>query len=189
MPNFESITLQGNICIVRHYGSWYPMRKTETGNLAFLQVESDKHDGSRESAERIAKQHFSTPVTVSLDEFTSAYIETALWSSTDSSDQPLDHNYDASNLAPATLERMIDDCARFQVEQTEWITSEFCQRYGPDYGIDGRAGHDFWLTRNGHGAGFWDGDWTEPASTKLTEASKGFGECQLYVGDDGRLYI
>lgn len=22
-----------------------------------------------------------------------------------------------------------------------------------------RIGHDFWLTRNGHGAGFWDGDW------------------------------
>ena len=22
-----------------------------------------------------------------------------------------------------------------------------------------RAGTDFWLTRNGHGAGFWDGDW------------------------------
>lgn len=21
-----------------------------------------------------------------------------------------------------------------------------------------QAGHDFWLTRNGHGAGFWDGD-------------------------------
>ena len=24
-----------------------------------------------------------------------------------------------------------------------------------------RIGHDFWLTRNGHGAGFWDGDWDD----------------------------
>jgi|TARA_R110000744_G_scaffold366338_1_gene475354 hypothetical protein len=24
-----------------------------------------------------------------------------------------------------------------------------------------RIGHDFWLTRNGHGAGFWDGDWND----------------------------
>lgn len=23
------------------------------------------------------------------------------------------------------------------------------------------AGHDLWLTRNGHGAGFWDGDWRD----------------------------
>ena len=24
-----------------------------------------------------------------------------------------------------------------------------------------RIGHDFWLTRNGHGAGFWDGGWND----------------------------
>ena len=24
---------------------------------------------------------------------------------------------------------------------------------------DGQIGHDFFLTRNGHGAGFWDGAW------------------------------
>ena len=26
---------------------------------------------------------------------------------------------------------------------------------------DTMGAHDFWLTRNGHGAGFWDGDWPE----------------------------
>ena len=42
-----------------------------------------------------------------------------------------------------------------------------------DQAID--AGHDFWLTRNGHGAGFWDGDW--PAyGDMFTAISKGYGE-------------
>ena len=51
-----------------------------------------------------------------------------------------------------------------------------------------RAGHDFWLTRNHHGAGFWDGDWPEDVDEKLTEASHSWGEMDLYVGDDGRVY-
>jgi hypothetical protein len=51
-----------------------------------------------------------------------------------------------------------------------------------------RAGHDVWLTRNGHGCGFWDGDWSEPAATRLTKASKKFGEFNLLVGDDGKIH-
>jgi len=51
-----------------------------------------------------------------------------------------------------------------------------------------RAGHDFWLTRNGHGAGFWDGDWPDDAGGRLTEASKKYGEFNLYVGDDGLIH-
>jgi hypothetical protein len=51
------------------------------------------------------------------------------------------------------------------------------------------AGHDFWLTRNGHGAGFWDGDWTEPAATILTNAAKAFDECNLYLGDDQAIHV
>ena len=38
------------------------------------------------------------------------------------------------------------------------------------------AGHDFWLTRNGHGAGFWDGDYPESEETILTDAARTFGE-------------
>ncbi len=47
-----------------------------------------------------------------------------------------------------------------------------------------QAGHDFWLNRNGHGAGFWDGDWPEPAATTLDAASKAFGEVNLMLDGD-----
>ena len=47
--------------------------------------------------------------------------------------------------------------------------------------------HDFILTRNGHGAGFWDGDWHEPMATKLTELCKKFGEIDTYLSDENLL--
>ncbi|KKL49145.1 hypothetical protein LCGC14_2318420, partial [marine sediment metagenome] len=59
-----------------------------------------------------------------------------------------------------------------------------------DESSDPTAGaHDFWLTRNGHGAGFWDGDWPEPAAICLTKASKQFGAVDILVGDNGTLYF
>lgn len=59
-------------------------------------------------------------------------------------------------------------------------------RKGPRDVYD-RAGHDFWLTRCGHGAGFWDrglGD----IGCKLTEAASVYGSVDLYIGDDGLIY-
>lgn len=167
-----------------------------------------------------------------LDTFTRAYIEAALWSSTCEPfgtcpccerenqvlnrwpeeeyqqeyvcsecgsrephyEPPMDENYSIDDLAPETLARMVADCERFQTEQADWLSSEYCPKtVDNDGAIDvlavmSQGGHDFWLTRNGHGCGFWDGDWTEPAATKLTDASKAFGEMYLYVGDDGRIY-
>ena len=45
------------------------------------------------------------------------------------------------------------------------------------------AGHDFWLSRNGHGAGFFDGDWPENGD-KLQAAAEKYGQVDLQV-DDG----
>ena len=51
----------------------------------------------------------------------------------------------------------------------------------------GFAGHDFWLTRNGHGAGFWDRGLGE-VGDRLSNACKAFGSYDLYIGDDGKIY-
>jgi len=113
-----------------------------------------------------------------IDEFTRQYIITALWSTTDDNETPLDENYTIDDLAPETLEQIVDDCRSFQDENQKYITDDL-----------GMAGHDFWLTRNGHGVGFWDGDWEEPAATALDKSSKAFGEINLYVGDTGRVHL
>lgn len=41
-----------------------------------------------------------------------------------------------------------------------------------------QAGHDFWLTRNGHGVGFWDRSdiYGETYAEKFTKIAESFGE-------------
>ena len=116
-----------------------------------------------------------------MDSFLSAYIETALWSSSTDDGEPLDDTHGNEDLAPETLAKMAADCARFEsaIESIELGDHD----PGSEY-----VAHDFWLTRNGHGAGFWDGDYPEPQATLLTDIAKGFGEVTLYVGDDGKIY-
>lgn len=46
------------------------------------------------------------------------------------------------------------------------------------------AAHDFVLTRNRHGAGFWDGDWQAPWGDRLTELAHTFPELESYLDDD-----
>ncbi len=115
-----------------------------------------------------------------LDSFTESYIETALWSSTDADGTPLD-NIDAE-LAPETVARFQQDCAKFEAESNAIFEAH--DLHASDYHV----AHDFWLTRNRHGAGFWDGDYPKPVDTLLTELAHSYGECDLYVGDDGKLY-
>jgi len=113
-----------------------------------------------------------------IDVFTRQYLETALWSSLDDNGVPLDEGRDVHDFAPGALARAVADCTRFQAEHAADIASDLSQ-----------AGHDFWLTRCGHGAGFWDGDWPEPAATRLTAACKAFGGVDIYVGDDGKIHM
>lgn len=118
---------------------------------------------------------------MSLDKFTTAYIEAALWSTMDESTpdggEPVDANYGFADLASETLERIKADCAAFQKQHWDDIQDDVT-----------RAGHDFWLTRCFHGSGYWDGDWADDVGERLTAASHAWGEVNLYVGDDGRIY-
>lgn len=118
-----------------------------------------------------------------LELFTDAYITAALWSSIDDDGTPLDREHDVSDISSETLAQMRKDCAEFYTKHQRWFSSTHCFRPNP---VE-QAGHDFWLTRNGH-AGFWDGDWSDEADKTLTKASKSYGEVNLYVGDDGKIY-
>ena len=130
----------------------------------------------------------------SFDAFTFSYIETALWSAWDNADdsggKPLDENYNISDIESETLARMSYDCASFQADNEAMLSNVYGSigPYGKKPCSEETAGHDFWLTRNGHGSGFWDGDYPEPHATVLTQTSKDAGEVSLYVGDDGKIY-
>ncbi len=135
-----------------------------------------------------------------LDTFTQGYIVAAFFTASDENGNGLrlieyvgryrsdDVYRDAafSDLAPETLATMIADCAKFR-EGSAWLRAVNAAKYY-EFPGETEAGRDFWFTRNGHGCGFWDGDWPEPYATALTDAAKAFPERDLYVGDDGKVY-
>jgi len=49
-------------------------------------------------------------------------------------------------------------------------------------------GHDFWLTRNGNGVGFWDRDLGD-LGDKVSKVCELFGGKDIYKGDDEKIYI
>lgn len=128
--------------------------------------------------------------TTELDTFTKAYLTCALWASTDENDEPYDKEHSIEDFALEALNKAITDCKRFQesnsdllLEYSHFITTK------DGWTADDYAGYDFWLTRNGHGAGFWDRDGLPDDGKGLTEACKSFRECDVYTGDDGKLYL
>lgn len=113
-----------------------------------------------------------------MTEYVKDYLITALWSSVDENGNPLDDKYSPDNLSP---------CALLQADKDVTSFVEGIERTG-DHDVS-QLMHDFWLTRNGHGAGFWDGDYEKSLGEALTKLSESFGEVDLYVGDDGLLYF
>lgn len=116
-----------------------------------------------------------------LDPFVRSYVNCALWSSIDDEGEPLDTDTDGHDLPSVTLEKMKADCDAFRVEAG--IADLLAHA-----GDDSQNGHDFWLTRNRHGAGFWDRGYGK-VGRKLTDAAHAWGECDIYREDDGLVYI
>jgi hypothetical protein len=140
---------------------------------------------------KVKEEASAKQAAVSMDEFTKAYFECALWSSMDEADpntggDPLDKNYSLEDFDEATRAKMITDCQEFQEANGALLVDENLTHAGQWDGLQ-LGGHDFWLTRNGHGSGFWDGAWQEPAAATLTAAAKKYGQYDLYVGDDGKI--
>lgn len=120
------------------------------------------------------------------DKFFKGYIEAALWSSVDDQGEPLDARFDAGDLSLEARRQMKSDCRDFITANAKDL-AEYLKRYGTEYGAE-HAGHDFWLTRNGHGAGFWDRG-LGAVGERLSDASKAYGSQDIYAGDDGKLYV
>jgi hypothetical protein len=113
-----------------------------------------------------------------LDTFVAAYVACALWSSLDEHGDPLDGS--GADVAPETLVNMRIECEAFySAHAALWAHI--------DAYSDEQAGHDFWLTRNRHGAGFWDRG-IGPVGQTLTDCAHLEGSRDLYIGDDGLIY-
>lgn len=100
---------------------------------------------------------------LTLNIFEQSYISTMLWSSTDDEGSPLDREFGIIDLTPCAIQLVKFDCERFQTENSELlnIARDLLEI------DDAQIAHDFCLTRNHHGAGFWDGDYSFPIPNHL----------------------
>jgi hypothetical protein len=148
----------------------------------------------------------------SLDAFTLGYIESAMWTLTlswyecdDCGTKGYDwhggvcpechgdiheHTEDCDDLGldaltPEVLARAIADCKTFQERYREDLDEASDEQKDR---TDAHHGHDFWLTRNGHGCGFWDRGYDEDLSERLTRAAKSFGSDDWMADLDGKVY-
>lgn len=124
-------------------------------------------------------------------DFFAGYVECVMWA-----DGPRDDNGDEIENARGPEGRELDKLAE---EAGAFFARNFARLMEARelYGM-ARAGHDFWLTRNGHGAGYWDRaelcddreENPEALRDALTEAAKEFSDgAYLYQGDDGATYV
>ena len=112
-----------------------------------------------------------------------SYIETMFWSSpaSNSENETLDQEKGKEDINTETLKSLREDFELFTKENYHLCTDK-----DKTPGIVAFA-HNFWLNRNGHGAGFWDGDYIN--GKELSKSCEQYGQVDAYVGDDGSVYI
>jgi hypothetical protein len=106
--------------------------------------------------------------------FTDAYIECALWAEDDESD-----SWAQAVLSDDARATLCNDASKFYDAHESDILA-YCEGVAI-------AGHDLWLTRRGHGCGFWEN--SDDVSSRLDNAAKALGDCELYVGEDGAIHV
>lgn len=122
------------------------------------------------------------------EDFIAAYVDCALWSESigeefgEANDMPGDVSLESWGFTPEDLSEeamasIREDCEDF-IRNTPEVTEL----------TPVQAGHDFWLTRNRHGAGFWDRGLGK-LGDRLTDAAHAYGESGLYIGDDERIHV
>lgn len=90
------------------------------------------------------------------------------------------------SFSPSAIAKMQADLTKFYAENGEAI-EQFKEEEGED---DTQIGHSFWLTRQGHVAGF--GDFSGEGAKALDAAvdyDSPLGHLDWYVGDDGLIYF
>ena len=106
----------------------------------------------------------------------SAYIEAALWSSFDLYSGEYLDNYELSDDAKETLIKELHKFLADNEKEIDTFKTVLCCE---------QVGHSFWLSSNGHGAGFFD----FAEGKELHKVSGEYKSFDLYLGDDELVYI
>lgn len=116
------------------------------------------------------------------------YLETLLWSERDEAGDPLDQTVDLSDLPETLWDEAKEDLQGF---------ADYCLEvigHDPFEFFDAKeVAHNFCLSRNGHGAGFFDSSWRigeREFNQKLQRFAKTFGTHGLMAYENnGKLEV
>ena len=112
------------------------------------------------------------------------YLAAMLWASSDDNGEPLDSNYSIDDVSSdlkkqsiADIEKFVQSCETFDIDLSQFDAEQI--------------GHDFWLTRNGHGSGFWARPeiYGEDTCIQLTNIAECFDMQHPYIGDDSKIHL
>ena len=124
-----------------------------------------------------------------LETMLTAYIAAALWSTAAPEElgiENLDEMFKPEHFTEEAMRRCRLDCAAFldyALHGTDGCLPE--GEFKPLLNVNtvdfSQVGHDFWLTREGHGVGFWDRPevYGDDEAEELTALCKRFGEVYL----------
>lgn len=139
------------------------------------------------------------PTKAQIETITKHYLLAMLWTmpGDDDCENPGD-DIALCDLPQETIQQAINDVNSFVAACGELFDKTMeCYKNGYGQCLDACSaeaafGHDFALTRNGHGCGFWDRDsegLPRVLGEALTRVCEGFPERNLYMGDDGMVYF
>lgn len=117
-------------------------------------------------------------------------LSTPNWDDKDEFDNPGEslEEFEFSESARETMRGMIDS---FMSEDRVSRLFDLLTALGVPFS-PAQIGHDFILTANGHGAGFWDRDYRprpKAALDALSEIARPYGEIGAYVSDAGQIEV
>jgi hypothetical protein len=113
---------------------------------------------------------------LNIDEILNSYLETALWA-----EESEENNLKDKTINDVDKESVVNS----KIEIYNFIKK--AQQEAPDElsTYDSKMlGHNLWLSRNGHGAGFFDDN-----NDKLQNLARSIKPVDIYLGNDGKVYI
>lgn len=117
--------------------------------------------------------------------FQAAYFDAVAFTDCSSADDEIDNpGICEADFSQKFIEESVADCEAFVSANESLLDQAYELR--DDYG-NASAGDDFWLTRNGHGAGFWDRG-LGAVGKQLSDAAHVYGGVDIYLGDNGLIY-
>ncbi len=137
----------------------------------------------------IIQEHFDP---MNIDAVLDSYLETALWAEEEDGEEKIEKPGLGRGKKPVPTLRGktifdVDDVSRDKARKDIENFIDTAKKEAPEelgtYTSES-LGHNIWLSRNGHGAGFFDDN-----NDKLQDIARKMGSQVIYAGDDDAVYI